>query len=192
MVLQSESESVYYLFMSETTGAEQVQTETVHKFERAGLGKAPFRLVGMTREIYQAVPGDPNCPIQPGTSCDYCGQGIIDTYWIRSSDGRRFKVGCDCVAKTGDNGLKRQIAPHLKAKRDAASAAQIAALEESLADPELREALEQRPHPYAGPHGGTFNSLTMLDWVNWTLDHAGVSGKVKAARAVRRLLGTKR
>src|SRR5215831_9819973 len=73
----------------------------MHKFEQAGLGKAPFRVVGYTREIYQAVPGDPNCPCQPGAACDYCMTAIVDTFWIRSSDGRRFKVGCDCVYKTG-------------------------------------------------------------------------------------------
>lgn len=81
----------------------------VHCFERRGLGKAPFRVVGYGREVFQAIPGDPACPLQPGTCCDYCGQGIMDVAYIEASDGKRFKVGCDCVARVGDAGLVRSI-----------------------------------------------------------------------------------
>ena len=33
------------------------QFPTVHVFERAGLGRAPFRFTGAGREVFQAVPG---------------------------------------------------------------------------------------------------------------------------------------
>jgi hypothetical protein len=72
---------------------------TVHPFERAKLGLAPFRCTRVTVEKYQACHG---APIQPGTSCDFCGTGIMYAYWIKGSDERpEFKVGCDCVARTG-------------------------------------------------------------------------------------------
>ena len=83
--------------------------EKIHVFERYGLGVAPFRFVGMSRCVYQAIPGDPNCPIQPGTSCDFCGLGISNVCAIEDANGKRFKVGCDCVRKTGDAGLQRKL-----------------------------------------------------------------------------------
>lgn len=87
----------------------------MHRFEIAGLGKAPFRCIGFYVSKFQAIPGDPNCPIQPGSSCDYCSNAIMNVYQIRGADGREFKVGCDCVAKTGDAGLRRQISESKRA-----------------------------------------------------------------------------
>ncbi len=91
---------------------------TIHPFTRAGFGPAPFRCTGMTVEKYQACQG---APIQPGTSCDYCGTGIMYAFWIENADSsRRFKVGCDCVAKTNADvsGFKVEKAKHDKTIRD--------------------------------------------------------------------------
>lgn len=68
----------------------------MHPFEEAGFGKAPYRFDGVRRNWFTAFPGDPG---KPGGSCDYCGQGIANEFWVKSADGRRFKVGCDCIAK---------------------------------------------------------------------------------------------
>lgn len=152
--------------------------QTVHVFERAGLGKAPFRFRGAARVVYQACPG---APIQPGGSCDYCGQAISIHCTIESSDGKRFKVGSDCVAKTGDAGLRKvaTAVAKLKAKEQTErEAARVRAAEEKLSDPELREKLESQPHPRG------FTGQTMLDWVNWMLAHAGHTGRLQAARVV--------
>lgn len=81
----------------------------IHRFERCGLGKAPFRVTGFGRHVFQAIPGDPSCPLQPGTSCDYCGTGCMDVANVTSSDGKHFKVGLDCAAKVGDAGLVAAI-----------------------------------------------------------------------------------
>jgi hypothetical protein len=105
-----------------------VTTPPVHRFEAAGLGKAPFEVESFQICKYQACQG---APIQPGASCDFCGTGIMLVYVIRSADNRRFKVGCDCVEKTGDAGLinavRRQRAAHTKeltvARRERARAA---------------------------------------------------------------------
>jgi hypothetical protein len=83
----------------------------VHPFEVAGLGKAPFRFVGSERRVYQACPG---APIQPGTSCDYCGTGIMYVAWVQGKDGKKFKVGLDCAMRTEDTKL---IAEARKAHR---------------------------------------------------------------------------
>ena len=74
----------------------------MHVFERAGLGIAPFRCIGMVEETYQACQG---APVQPGGCCDYCSNGIRYCYQIRDRNGKTFKVGSDCVARTGDAGL---------------------------------------------------------------------------------------
>ena len=68
----------------------------MHPFEEAGFGRAPYRFDGVTRNWFTAFAGDPG---KPGGSCDYCGQGIAYEYWVVSADGRRFKVGCDCIDK---------------------------------------------------------------------------------------------
>lgn len=89
----------------------------IHPFEAAGLGLAPFRYVGSEVRLHQ-VPG---CHPKAGASCDFCGTSIALCCLIESADGKRFKVGCDCVAKTArksdihDNKLASDAA---KAKRD--------------------------------------------------------------------------
>jgi hypothetical protein len=100
----------------------------VHPFEKAGLGKAPFTFTGLQRVTFQAAPG---APVQVGGSCDYCATGIVLHFFIRSSDGKSFKVGCDCVAKTGDRGLikatkqgKKELLATEKNVRQEASRAQ--------------------------------------------------------------------
>lgn len=91
---------VYYSHMTNETPI----AGKIHRFEAAGLGKAPFVCIGMHEE----ATNDGDCIRAAGT-CDYCGTGIRYCFDIRSADGRCFKVGCDCVDKTGDAGLRRQV-----------------------------------------------------------------------------------
>jgi hypothetical protein len=83
----------------------------LHRFERAGLGPAPFRFVDVFKVVYQACPG---APIQPGGCCDYCGTAIFYQYVIRAADGKKFKVGSECVYHTDDEPLIKEVK---KAKR---------------------------------------------------------------------------
>lgn len=96
--------------MSETT-----TTTNEHPFESAGLGLAPFRFESMEHRTFRAVAG---APTQVGSSCDYCGTGICYLFWIVSADGRRFKVGSDCVAKT-DPAIHAEIKAAQRAERNA-------------------------------------------------------------------------
>jgi hypothetical protein len=111
----------------------------IHVFERAGLGKAPFRCVGFD-ECFIA---HPDGTTQAGTSCDYCHTGIRYTCIIRSRDGRTFKVGTDCVAKTGDAGLIRSYKTHpavraaQRAKAQAKDKAVIAEWNALFGDPAI-------------------------------------------------------
>lgn len=149
----------------------------IHLFERAGLGRAPFRFVGFEVKTFQACQG---APIQPGASCDYCGTGISNVFWIESADRKRFKVGCDCVAKTEDGGLRRVIdAKVAQHKRDLAhkrADAKITAALEAL--PLVSDKLAALPHPRG------FEGLSALDYVQWMLKNAGRKGKVEAAKLI--------
>lgn len=166
--------------MDATTDTATATTPTpkVHVFEHAGLGRAPFRVVGHTVEKFQAHPG---APVKAGTSCDYCGTAIADTYWIKSADGKKFKVGSDCVFRTGDTRLRRQVNEVKRKARHASQDAKIDGVKERLADPVVREALAAKPHPvpYMAKSG-----KTLLDWADWMMGHAGRSGKVKVGKAI--------
>jgi hypothetical protein len=84
-------------------------TTTIHPFEAAGLGLAPFRFIGLEAQdlcygeaiLNRAEYERTGIAITtaPGGSCAYCGQYIVVMYRVRSSDGRTFHVGCDCVEK---------------------------------------------------------------------------------------------
>jgi hypothetical protein len=151
------------------------ETATAHKFELAGLGKAPFHFTGVvTEKTYQACQG---APVQPGSSCDYCSTGIRYEFWVRSADGHEFKVGCDCIHKTGDRGLVQQISAaerELRKKKNTAAkerkiariATRVAAAKEKL--PLVRGTLSSQPHPskYFADQG-----KTLLDYVIWCLDN---------------------
>jgi|ERR1043166_901593 hypothetical protein len=151
---------------------------TVHLFERAGLGKAPFTFIGMEEKVFQACPGAPR---QPGGCCDYCGTGIHYQFHIKSADNKFFKVGSDCVHKTDDAGLRRVIdAKVAEMKREASHKrddARIAAARALL--PQVREILAAQPAPLEWKPQNT-----KLDTVEWYLANAGRSGKCWAAKVI--------
>jgi len=160
----------------------------IHPFEKAGLGLAPFAFIGYSRETYQACVG---APIQPGASCDYCGTGITDVFAVQSADGKRSKVGCECIRKVASKGEKilteveqevRRIQRERRHARERAKIdAGLALLEQN------RERLAQMPHPaeWAAEQG-----KTMIDYADWYLKNAGNKGKIEMfARIARKLNG---
>lgn len=100
----------------------------MHPFERSGLGTAPFKCVGVTKNLF-TIPGVPEAT-KPGSSCDHCGTGITYEYWIVGATGSRFKVGCDCVMKTGGedqvDGFRAERLKLARARRDDKKAGQRA------------------------------------------------------------------
>jgi hypothetical protein len=164
-----------------------------HVFEKAGLGKAPFRLVGfevrvgpITLENGVTV----GSPGQPMGTCDYCGMGIKDCYIIQSSDGgSQFVVGSTCVGKTGDAGLKRQVnaeARRIKRERKAIKdQARIKAAREKMDDPEVEAFLrsQQSPNYKIRP------ADTAWDWASFMMEYAGVTGRIKVCRYMDKVFG---
>jgi hypothetical protein len=88
-----------------------------HPFEKAGLGKAPFSCTGVSENVFTL----PDGTSKAGGCCDYCGTGIRWEFWIKGSvaGARQFKVGCDCVAKTGRGieNFEKVRADHTRARR---------------------------------------------------------------------------
>ncbi len=151
------------------------QTSTIHRFERAGLGKGPFAFTGrMTEKTYCVGHG---APVQPGSSCDYCGTCIRYEFWIVSADGKESKVGCDCIHKSGDAGLIRQISTAERKLRDMKNAAAKVRKQDKLALrveaakailPTVRGTLASQSHPnsYMADKG-----LTLLDYINFCFEN---------------------
>ncbi len=139
-----------------------------HKFEEAGLGKAPFRFVGCnTGIIYQACP---DAPVQPGSSCDFCGNAIMNEFWIEGADGKRFKVGCDCVKKTGDVGLVNTVtraANKLRAERQAVlDKAKVEAATPAMMARIADQARNPHPFTHFAQQGKTNADYLMFAWEN--------------------------
>lgn len=161
----------------DTTG---VTHAPLHPFERMGLGKAPFRFVGSEQCLFQACPG---APVRAGGSCAFCGLPIRQAFNIVSADGKRFHVGCECVKKTGDRELVRQVSADVNRRRRAANTKRASSLIEQAkaaldrAEPALRQM--PSPLPWQAASGAT-----MYDRVAWLLAKAGQRGKVEAAKTI--------
>jgi hypothetical protein len=150
----------------------------VHKFEAAGLGRAPFRVLRMEVRTYQACPG---APVQVGGSCDYCGTGIKETYIIQDADGKEFKVGNQCVYKTADEGLIKVVETETrKAAREKRAARQEAReLEavEALTEDAVRAALAGQPDPNG-------RAGTLLDYCDFIIENRSRYGTTGAVAAI--------
>lgn len=159
----------------------------MHVFERAGLGKAPFRCVGMDEQVFRAFPGAPE---KAGGCCKYCGNGIRYVYQIKGADGSIFGVGSDCVERTGDAGLIRgyKTRPEARAmnrakakSRDERVQAEWAAM---MADPDAIRALTAHTVP-------NWNNSGTRPWIEfatnaWRL--CGAAGRAKYLRAAKQII----
>lgn len=160
--------------------------EFLHPFERCGLGRAPYRFVRSYVSKFQACQG---APIQPGSSCDYCATGIMLVYVLRGSDGKEFKVGCDCVQKACKKGervlteVEKAARKHNTEMRHAREKAKIAEGLEFLGRADVRAFLEAAPHPYK--HRAEMGE-TYANSVDWMLRNAGTSGTLRLIKEVRK------
>lgn len=102
--------------------------KTIHIFENAGMGKAPFRVVGLysipSPSLAEHNPSAYNAQLQAMPknvacgSCYYCHAALVHNFIIESSDKKLSVVGCDCVAKVNDSGLVKQVKLLQKQQRD--------------------------------------------------------------------------
>lgn len=164
---------------------------TQHKFELAGLGQAPYRLEGVRENLF-TVPGGPS---KPGGTCDYCSTAITFEFHLCSADGKKFKVGCDCVLKVESSrsliDQVKQESNRLKAKaRHAKEDAKISALTEWYAA--NREAVASHPHPQAEKFNEQARKeLNLASYVDFCLKCAGRSGTIAALSLAKKIIESK-
>lgn len=155
----------------------------IHPFEQRGLGQAPFRYVGIEAQEMshgQRVLGSVGgCEVttQPGGTCAYCGQYIVNMFNVESADGQRFHVGSDCIRKV-DAALAAEIAPAIKQRKRDRDNARIAAAKAALPH---AASLRSRPHPVPML---AEQGRTLADYCEWLFKHAGTSGSLRAAKIV--------
>jgi len=163
----------------------------MHCFEAAGLGKAPFRFAGFYVSTYVACQG---APVQPGTTCDYCGAALMNVCAVKSADGKRFKVGCDCVRKVGDGGLMKAYkrSPEYRAaqrekRRDLANRKREE-VRGWMTEPDTREMLASQPHPQGFKDRETDRPLSLLDWMDWMMANSGDAGQARVHSRAKKTL----
>ncbi len=155
-----------------------------HVFEAAGCGVAPFRVVGCREEFITY----PDGTTQASGCCSYCGTGIRNVFIIRDANGREFKVGSDCVEKTGDAGLIKgyKTSPEYRAiqqaKRRAKGERDRAAYQALLAEHEVA----LRGVPFQPLWNGT--PQTAFDSYTWVMSRCGNAGIARNLNALRRLI----
>ena len=129
----------------------------LHEFEIAGLGKAPFKflyvaslpspsLAEQNPQAYQNAMRDLPKGVALGC-CAYCGHDLVHNFIVRSSDGKEFSVGSECIEKVGDKGLITAVRLHERQVRQEKRRAKEAAEHEARrvaweAGREVREAEE--------------------------------------------------
>jgi hypothetical protein len=161
---------------------------TQHVFETAGLGRAPFRYLGCfvsVGPIKLADGSEVGAPGQPMGTCSYCGAGIKNCCRIKSSDGIVSIVGCDCVAKTGDKGLKALVQKQVNVWSKEREQGRVSTLQDRLVnDQGLRSLLMGMAHPKGFKNRETGEELTMLDQVEWMMANSGHAGRMRMVRSI--------
>ena len=145
-------------------------TNTIHVFEAAALGVAPFKLDHVTAE---------------GGNCEFCGTPIVFRFYLQDKNGSIFFVGSDCVMKTGDKGLMKKVEAEVKKRqkelRDKREDAKLVALKSFLADPVNIAKLSAEPHPY---NWYAKQGKTRKDFIDFTMKHGGKTAKLKIAKSL--------
>jgi hypothetical protein len=116
----------------------------IHLFQKLGLGTAPFSCTHVTENVFENGDGT----TKAGGCCDYCGTGIRWEFWIKGSiaGAKQFKVGCDCVAKTGwgIEGFEKVRAAHARARRQAGAQSRRAARQAQMAAERAKKLAERQ------------------------------------------------
>lgn len=157
-----------------------------HAFEEAGLGKAPFRFVGVEERrgpIKMPDGSEVGAHGQPMGTCEFCFQGIAICCHVRSADGKQFVVGSDCVLKTGDKGLKKNV-DRFKARKRREAADRRAKKDEAIIDRALEEhGDELAALPHSIEHYAA-DGKTLKDWLEYMRRACGNAGLRRTARWV--------
>lgn len=151
-------------------------TQTIHCFQQAGLGIAPFQYVGMVDQNIQygeatGIVNGVEFITKPGSTCDYCGTYILNIFRVKSSDGKKFKVGSKCIRKTDDTDLIRLVDEDLKAHTKKRVADKKIAKEQADATfclEAIAKGLAHYRHPMPSM---AQRGKTLADYAQWMVDN---------------------
>lgn len=156
--------------MSAQIAKADVEVDTRHVFEQAGLGIAPFECIDRFFTDLTRV-------------CDYCATCIHEVYVIKSVDNHTFIVGNVCIEKAGDEGLIDEVKRFQRERRHVEADQRIEAARSQLES--VKRLLAAEPHPFAYLSN---QGKTLLDYVEWLLENGGRTGKLKAAKMIEQTL----
>lgn len=182
--------------LSQGAGAESVVATyakaTIHPFEAAGLGVAPFVFTGHSESVHTEADGR----TRAGGSCDFCGTGIRQTFHVRSTDGRTFKVGSDCIRRVYAEfdaevpvDARCVIADAQYQKREAKREAEWQKLRARM--DVARATLAAHPDAFTDrkhPHDGlAAQGLTYRDYLDFLLSRGGADSRDQACKIIAKL-----
>lgn len=185
--------------MQTMTNSNSVESPSlVHPFERAGLGKAPFKFLGLAQQdrIYGEVILNRAeyertgiaLTTTPGGTCAYCGTAIKVLCQILSADGKRFHVGCDCVEKTGDKRIATAVKLATRKIDRAKRASKAAAIETEIATLLADDATRAKLAAIVLPNHYAPMACTQLERAEWLLPRCGATGKAKLLKHLKAVL----
>lgn len=185
-----------------TTTTETTTCDRIHPWEKAGLGKAPFAWLGVFEDYgphkveRDGITFETGAPGQPMGCCAYCGQGIGECHQIRSADGKKFVVGCDCVRRIESEGspvytaterahrdLQNKKARVRASLKDESVSAELDAL---MAEPTTTAKLAASPSAYAWQAA---KGATRLDDWKFIVSRCGASGRARMLKLLVKELG---
>lgn len=113
----------------------------------------------------------------------------MNVFFVQSSDGKDFKVGCQCVDKTGDAGLIKQyktLPAYKEAKRKTAEQKDEKVKEQmAVIINQHKTELKGKPHP--NKYMAESKGLTFFDYANWVLKYSGATGRNQAFKRLKYL-----
>lgn len=180
---------------------ERYKELTENELEKMGLGKAPFKFLGSIEsppksmleqnpEAYNnALRAFPKFDAGGIGSCARCYYNITIHYVLKSSDGKTFPLGSECVHRLNDTTLTKQIdkevakrTKELKAKRDAEKKDKLGQL---LNDRKVIDKLRSLPHPFKEYAD---KGQTLYDSISKRASMSGTSGKNKILKEIENIM----
>ena len=165
-----------------------------HKFEKAGLGRSPFKFVTVlsfpSAALAEQNPTAYNNALRELSyakkslgldhlgSCEHCGMALMNNFIIRDADGLCHVVGCDCVKYTGDAGVIRQVEKAERDRKNSVRKVKAAAKKEAKAKNAKQARKDKRRAfflanetilrlAYANRHKSQFVGKLLVDFLRW-------------------------
>jgi len=113
----------------------------MHLFVQKGMGCEPFKF--------------DHFEFKTGVVCEICGHSLKNVYYVKSADGRLFSVGADCIRKTVDFSLKRELEVAIVTEKKAYETKRIQRAIDILGANDSREELKKQlaPDPWRAQIG---------------------------------------